>query len=90
MLREELITHPDYLVLRPPAGTIDRIPQKRVREAMFACLPANGRIDRRLLQRLAAHRLGFSKLGMHVRARLTRAIGTKKHAGRFDTDWVEV
>ena len=72
------------------AKKIDEIPQDKVREALYAGLPANERIEREVLLRSAAHYLGFSKLGSRVRTRLNRAIGAEKRAGRLDTDWVTV
>ncbi len=72
------------------AKRVDEIPQDKVREALYAGLPANGRIEREVLLRSAAHYLGFSKLGSRVRTRLNRTIGAEKRAGRLDTDWVTV
>ena len=72
------------------ARRINEIPQEKVREALYAGLPANGRVEREALLRSAAHLLGFSKLGSRVRIRLNRAIGAEKRAGRLDTDWASV
>jgi very-short-patch-repair endonuclease len=75
---------------RTVVGSIEAVSQEKVREALYACLPAKGRIGREVLLRLATQRLGFSKLGSRVRSRLNRAIGAEKRAGRLETDWATV
>lgn len=71
-------------------GNIDDIPQEMVRNALYVNLPSAGTIEREILLRKAARRLGFSKLGRKIRSRLNRAIGAEVRAGRLGTDWQKV
>jgi hypothetical protein len=73
-----------------PPNRIDEIPQENVRLALYDCLPTDGAVDREVLLRLAARRLGFCDLGSRVRSRLNRTIAMEKRAGRLDTDWTKV
>ena len=62
------------------------IHQDEIHTALHKCLPESGQIEREIVLRDAAQRLGFSKLGKRIRSRLNRAIGGAIRAGRLRTN----
>jgi very-short-patch-repair endonuclease len=64
---------------------IDDIQQDEIRAALNACLAPAGKVQREMLLRSVARKLGFSRLGPNIRKRLNRAIGAEIRAGRLQS-----
>jgi very-short-patch-repair endonuclease len=62
---------------------IDDVQQDEIRAALNSCLAPAEKIQREVLLRSLARKLGFSRLGPNIRKRLNRAIGAEIRAGRL-------
>ena len=65
------------------------IDAESVRGAIYAILPAQGRLEREVLVRQAAQKLGFARISKKLRSRLNKTIGAEVRYGRIqmDSDW---